>query len=94
MALGPDFEQHKTMDLPAGNQDIAPTLLALEGLPVPASMDGRVLAEAMKGHANGRTAHAVAKRVEARTGTYCAEIEVSELGHRRYLDQARRCAVQ
>jgi predicted AlkP superfamily pyrophosphatase or phosphodiesterase len=94
MASGPDFEQHKTIDLPAGNQDIAPTLLALEGLPVPASMDGRVLAEAMKGHANGRTAHAVAKRVEARTGTYCAEIEVSELGHRRYLDQARRCAVQ
>ena len=35
LAAGPDFAQGKVVELPAGNQDIAPTVLALEGLALP-----------------------------------------------------------
>src|SRR6266480_3271371 len=48
LAAGPDFAQGKVVELPAGNQDIAPTVLALEGLPLPQTLDGRVLSEAFR----------------------------------------------
>jgi hypothetical protein len=32
---GPDFRHRTTSDTPAGNQDIAPTVLLIEGLRIP-----------------------------------------------------------
>ena len=37
---GPDFRHRTTSDTPAGNQDIAPTVLSIEGLRIPDSNAG------------------------------------------------------
>jgi arylsulfatase A-like enzyme len=94
IAAGPDFAQGKTIDVPAGNQDIAPTLLALQGLRVPESLDGRVLSEALRKPPTAGKRKSSARRVAVSAGTYCAEIEISYAGDHRYLDQARRCAAK
>jgi arylsulfatase A-like enzyme len=47
VAAGPSFRCGVTSDLPTGNIDLAPTILALLGLSADARFDGRVLAEAL-----------------------------------------------
>jgi arylsulfatase A-like enzyme len=49
IAIGPDFRKGWTDNLPTGNVDIAPTILAILGVKAPEPMDGRVLSEAMAG---------------------------------------------
>jgi len=49
IAAGPDFRAGFTSDVPSGNVDIAPTVLAILGVASPKAMDGRVLREAMTG---------------------------------------------
>jgi predicted AlkP superfamily pyrophosphatase or phosphodiesterase len=90
LAVGPDFAQGKVVDLPAGNQDIAPTVLALEGLALPRNLDGRVLSEAFR-KPSGPARKGSTRRFQTSTGNFCAQIEVSYAGSSRYLDQARRC---
>jgi arylsulfatase A-like enzyme len=51
IAAGPDFKTGFVSDLPSGNVDIAPTVLAILGVPQPTPMDGRVLSEALAGSA-------------------------------------------
>lgn len=90
LAVGPDFAQGQVIDVPAGNPDIAPTVLALEGLALPEAMDGRVLREAFR----KRTISAVesaTQRIRVSTGNFCAELELSHAEGSRYLDLARRC---
>ncbi len=48
-ASGPAFHKRKSVTRPSGNIDIAPTILALCGRPVPAGLDGRPLFEGMRG---------------------------------------------
>jgi arylsulfatase A-like enzyme len=47
IACGPDFKQGYTSDVPSGNVDVAPTVLAILGVAPSRPMDGRVLSEAM-----------------------------------------------
>ncbi len=49
VAAGPDFQYGATDELPTGNTDLAPTILAILGVPQPVPMDGRVLSEAFAG---------------------------------------------
>lgn len=51
IAAGPDLKRGVTIEAPSANADLAPTLLKVMGLPIPPSMEGRPLDEAM---ANGR----------------------------------------
>ena len=53
---GPDVRSRMTSDVPAGLIDIAPTALAMLGLPVPAAMDGRALTEVLRPGAAGEQA--------------------------------------
>ena len=54
LAWGPDIKRGAVSDVPAGNADIAPTVLALAGIPATGEpLDGRVLSEAL---ATGSTA--------------------------------------
>jgi predicted AlkP superfamily pyrophosphatase or phosphodiesterase len=46
-AVGPDFQSGQTDTLPSGTIDVMPTLLHLMGYPIPPSVDGRVLREAL-----------------------------------------------
>jgi predicted AlkP superfamily pyrophosphatase or phosphodiesterase len=52
IAGGPDLKTGLTSELPSGNVDLAPTILTILGIEPGESMDGRVLAEAMKVAAN------------------------------------------
>lgn len=47
VAVGPDFQAGVVSAVPAGATDIVPTVLALLGMDHPASMDGRILWEAL-----------------------------------------------
>ena len=94
LAAGKGFARGKTIGLPAGNQDIVPTLLAIQGLPVPASLEGRVLSEALSHPPNTRGLKSSVRRFEVSAGSYCAELEISYAGGRAYLNQARRCAAR
>jgi len=49
IASGPDFKQGFVSEIPSGNVDVAPTVLAILGVPQTSPMDGRVLNEAMVG---------------------------------------------
>jgi predicted AlkP superfamily pyrophosphatase or phosphodiesterase len=49
IASGPDFKQGFVNELPSGNVDVAPTILAILGVTPPSPLDGRVLAEALVG---------------------------------------------
>ena len=48
IAAGPDFREQAVSDAPTSNVDLAPTLLRLLGLDVPATMTGRVIEEALR----------------------------------------------
>src|SRR6185436_7099200 len=47
VASGPDFKRGLVNHTPSGNIDVAPTVLWLLGVKAPATMDGRVLHEAL-----------------------------------------------
>jgi hypothetical protein len=77
--------------VPAGNVDVAPTILALHGIDA-AGLDGRVLREAL---ADGPDEEQVT--VETRTytteafgGTYRAVLQTSEVAGRSYVDKSWR----
>jgi arylsulfatase A-like enzyme len=47
IAAGPDLKPGLTVETPSANVDFAPTFLKLLGLPIPSSMQGRPLEEAL-----------------------------------------------
>lgn len=55
---GSQFKQALTLDMPAGNVDVMPTLLAVLGLEPPAGIDGRVLTEALSSTPESQVADA------------------------------------
>ena len=86
MAAGPDFRTGATSDAPTGNVDVTPTLLRLVGLPVPSTMTGRVIEEALR---SARGSPAVAHEthtVRSADGTYELTVHVSSAAGHRYLD--------
>jgi arylsulfatase A-like enzyme len=88
IAVGPDFREHATDDAPTSNVDLAPTLLRLLGLPVPESMNGRAIEEAL---ANGPAIESIAvshaaERAANADGTYEVIAHISTAAGHRYLD--------
>ena len=87
IAAGPDFREHARSAVPTGNVDIAPTLLRLLGVAVPASMSGRVIDEGLRNSPQDsiRVEHVTAT---ARTadGSYEVTAHISLVRGRRYLD--------
>jgi arylsulfatase A-like enzyme len=88
IASGPDFRSHATSDAPTGNADLAPTLLRLLGLPVPAAMTGRVIEEAF---ANGPSPASLrversSESVRTPDGSYELTAHFSSVVGHRYLD--------
>jgi predicted AlkP superfamily pyrophosphatase or phosphodiesterase len=95
LAAGPDLKRAVQIASPTGNVDLAPTLLTMLGVAVPASMQGRVLREALS---NGPDAGALRVHTEQHTastsdGLYSATAAFSfvetPLGTVRYLDSAK-----
>jgi hypothetical protein len=83
LAWGPDIKRGAVSDVPAGNADIAPTVLALAGIPATGEpLDGRVLSEAL---VNGSPASAFGTRI-FRAGK--SAIQISSVDGRWYVDKA------
>jgi len=53
IASGPSFVNGVNSEIPSGNVDVAPTVLAMLGIPQPKHFDGRVLTEALKSNVSG-----------------------------------------
>jgi predicted AlkP superfamily pyrophosphatase or phosphodiesterase len=88
IAIGPDFRERTTSGVPTGNVDIAPTLLSLLGLPVPQTMTGRVLAEALKASPaqSSVKVETVTDTVKTQDGRYELTAQSSVVDGHRYLD--------
>ena len=90
IAWGPAFHDGLTLEVPTGNLDVTPTLLALTGLDT-SSLDGRVLRECFTSSQVDAVDHDVATlRVEAPGSGYTASVEVATIGQHRYLSSAWR----
>jgi arylsulfatase A-like enzyme len=96
IAAGPDFKEHVTSTVPTSNVDLAPTILKMLGLPVPASMTGRVIEEGLRsGPMPGsiRVEHAI-ETAKTTDGGYQVDAHTSTVTGHRYLDytEVRRAA--
>jgi predicted AlkP superfamily pyrophosphatase or phosphodiesterase len=88
LAAGPDFRERTMSAVPTGNVDLAPTLLTLLGLPVPSTMEGRPIEEALR---NGPATASVAvthttERARTANGSYEVTAYLSTAAGWRYLD--------
>ena len=88
IAAGPDFREHTSSSVPTANVDLAPTILRLLGVPVPESMTGRVIEEALL---NGPAIESVqvthvTETAKNADGSYEVVAHISTAGGRRYLD--------
>jgi predicted AlkP superfamily pyrophosphatase or phosphodiesterase len=88
-AWGPDFKNAITDRVPASNVDIAPTILALHGIDA-SELDGRVLVEALEGGPDYEKLPLETKTYLTENGDYRATIQVTEVGHQRYIDKSWR----
>jgi glycerophosphoryl diester phosphodiesterase/predicted AlkP superfamily pyrophosphatase or phosphodiesterase len=89
MADGPDFKGALSSELPTSNVDIAPTVLALYGLPIPKQMDGRVISEVFEKTAKpaGKfKKEAVQTEAKYPWGVYKVLLEMSVLDQYKYFN--------
>jgi arylsulfatase A-like enzyme len=88
IAAGPDFKSRLASDLPSGNVDLTPTILNILGIKSAESMDGRVLAEALKNSGNLKTE---AQTIEATKkfpgGTWQQRLTILRVGSTIYLEE-------
>jgi arylsulfatase A-like enzyme len=91
IVAGPGFKQKSSSTIPTSNIDIVPTILHLYQLPIPSSMDGRVMTELLE----GATAQPEVKKkvteasVKSEWGTYTVKLHTSSVGNYRYIDFAQ-----
>jgi arylsulfatase A-like enzyme len=91
IAAGPDLRAGVQSEWPSANVDLAPTLCRLAGIEVPASMQGRILEEALAGTGAStpkRDPTTSVVRVENQVGTirYSLSGHFSAVAGSRYLD--------
>lgn len=89
---GADFKDGERVTTPAGNVDIAPTILALSGVDDGLRSDGRVLSEALEGGVDGSDVPVRTRTFNTRAGDYRSTVTVSEVrgGRYRYVDRSAR----
>jgi predicted AlkP superfamily pyrophosphatase or phosphodiesterase len=94
IAAGPGLTRGVSIDTSSANVDFAPTFLSLLGLPIPASMQGRPLAEALarpSGDQNARV-HSIEHTSRTADGTYAVTARFSIVTmsgtEYRYFDEA------
>jgi arylsulfatase A-like enzyme len=89
LAWGPDFKRGVTARAPAGNVDVAPTILALLGLDTD-GCDGRILGEALRDGSDPEQVPAVTRVHTVESAGYRAALQISEVDGRRYVDKSWR----
>jgi arylsulfatase A-like enzyme len=91
-AWGAGVKRGVTAGTPAGNVDVAPTVLALLGIEAREGMDGRVLAEGLAGGPDPETLAVETRVHEVAAGPYRAALQLSYVEGRRYVDRSWRVA--
>jgi len=87
-AEGDAFRRGHVSALPAGIIDVMPTVLDLLGLPVPASVQGRVLREALAAHADQPLPVATRETVSADGAAgHRAHLSLGRVGATTYLER-------
>ncbi len=88
IAAGPDVKEGVTVEVPSGNVDLAPTFLHLLGIDIPASVQGRVLTEAVIGGPDPTAIQVETNEITVANAnrTYVLTAVVSTVAGRRYLD--------
>ncbi|MET0635293.1 MAG: alkaline phosphatase family protein [Chitinophagaceae bacterium] len=90
IVAGPAFRNKFESDLPTSNVDLAPTVLQILGISIPASMDGRVMNEFLKKPVNGKQERVVKEVIETSAdypgGTYHLKLERTTMGKYQYVD--------
>jgi predicted AlkP superfamily pyrophosphatase or phosphodiesterase len=90
IATGPDFRRGQTDELPSGNVDVAPTILAILGIKPPQPMDGRVLSEAVI-NADKQGLKPETQTIEVTksfsSGSWRQSLKISRVGSTIYLDE-------
>jgi hypothetical protein len=92
LARGPDFKASFPGTLPTSNVDLAPTLLSIYDLPIPSTMNGRVMGEFLKKKTSpaGKLVQETRKtEVTYPWGTYTLTLQRSVLGPYHYVDYTR-----
>jgi arylsulfatase A-like enzyme len=90
LAWGPDFKKGVTVRAPAGNVDVAPTIMALLGIDARDGLDGRVLAEALVDGPDEEQVAVDTRLYSVGTEAYRAALQVSVVDGRRYVDRSWR----
>jgi arylsulfatase A-like enzyme len=86
VAAGPSFKAGIVSDIPAGNIDIAPTLLRLLGLAADGGFDGRVLDEALVAGPEPAAVTVERETLVQETNAGRQTVQFSTVGRTRYLD--------
>lgn len=93
LAAGPSFKKSFESELPTSNVDIVPTILSIHNIPVPTTMNGRVitelLAEKSKGQDMVPKKEIITTVSEFKGGTYTLTLERTILGKYQYVDFAK-----
>jgi predicted AlkP superfamily pyrophosphatase or phosphodiesterase len=90
LAWGAGVKAGVTVGVPAGNVDVAPTVLALLGLDGEDALEGRVLREALQGGPDPEQVSVETRVHTVAAGGYRAALQVSEAEGRRYVDKSWR----
>lgn len=97
VATGPDLRAGFRNELPTGNIDVVPTILAILGLEQPGGCDGRVLVEALQG-VEFKPPAPQTRRVEAKRplagGTWMQYLKVTAFGDKLYFDEGNAGVVR
>ncbi|MEJ1241373.1 alkaline phosphatase family protein [Chryseolinea sp. T2] len=90
LASGPAFKKNFTSELPTSNVDIVPTILAINKLPIPDEMDGRVMNELLKNAQANEKARVVETAVTTAIpgGQYKVTLQRTVIGNFSYVDKA------
>ena len=87
-AAGPDFRSGYTNTAPSGTIDVMPTILHLLGYPIPSSVDGRVLAEALAQPQETAAAEPATYGAATKDAGYSQYVETTRVGDTVYVERA------
>ena len=87
IAAGPDFRRAQTDELPSGNVDLAPTVLAILGIKPATAMDGRVLSEMMNAPPLKSETQTIEATRKFSGGTWRQHLTISRVGTTEYFDE-------
>jgi hypothetical protein len=93
LASGPSFKQSFESDLPTSNVDLVPTILHLHQLPIPATVNGRVMHELLINNKSSATPIIKNDVIETsgnfKGGTYKLLLTRTILGEYQYINFAK-----